>query len=612
EKHREKKHKKDKKDKEKKDKEKKEKREKREKEGRDKKPKDKDKKEKNREKKKDKDKDKDKGRDSDTSKTSTADGKGLPGQAEGLNAGKLQKEIKPDKKDVFVDNKIIKQYTGNNGEMVREINHLAKENKDSKFLLEFERRIKDDNGAAGNQLVQKFTNSDHRKDEGTVRLLARNSGTLRDDSEKLKDKGFDAKKIEGKGINAQVRPFGNATVQNHAGNFHPNTDRGFDAKKIEGKGINAEVRPFGNATVQNHASNFHPKADGVPKLLGKYMDRNLEATVGGKEKVNEKKDKTVGGKEKIDEKKEEGKEKVKEKKEEGKEKVKEKKEEGKEKDKKKKDDKRGEKRKNKEEKKGHGKDKDRDKKKEKTKEHTEVKTTEQSKLKESNNVGPIHSNSFSRISKNIHENSVGTESNNVGSIHSNSFTQISKNSHGNSVGFENSKKRKEIDSNGVPRANENWPSKLPRSSSSHSFTENGRILEPCTISIPIASDRPEIAVSSAKIENKECKINGFIEVRPLAVPSNKTHATPMSAVPLIEASSKPPHPDTKYLNHIYSVPKVEWSALDDQEWLFDNSISHERKPMVKSSEAGETPQVWAEVVHLEPPDVFALPYVIPY
>ncbi|CAI8583525.1 unnamed protein product [Vicia faba] len=138
-----------------------------------------------------------------------------------------------------------------NGEMVREINHLAKENKDSKFLLEFERRIKEGNGAAGNQLVQKFTNSNHRKDEGTVRLLARNSGTLRDDSEKLKDKGFDAKKIEGKGINAQVRPFGNATVQNHTGNFHP-------------------------------------KADGVPKLLGKYMDRNLEATVGGKEKKRSK------------------------------------------------------------------------------------------------------------------------------------------------------------------------------------------------------------------------------------------------------------------------------------------------------------------------------------
>ncbi|CAL5214084.1 unnamed protein product [Lathyrus oleraceus] len=579
EKKREKKHKKD------KDKEKKEKREKREKEGREKKPKDKDKKEKNREKKKDKDKDKVKDRDRDKSKTCTADGKGLAGQAEGLNAGKLQKEIKPDKKDVFVDNKIIKQYTGNNGEMAKEINHLAKENKDSKFLLEFERRIKDDdNGATGNQLVQKFTNADHRKDEGTVRFLARNSGIFSDDSEKLEDKVLDAKKIEGKGINAEVRPFGNATAQNHTGNFHLKADGGFDAKKIERKGINAEVRPFGNATVQNHAGNFRPKADGIPKLLGKYIDRNWEATVGGKEKVDEKKDRTVGGKEKIYEKKEEGKEKVMEKKEEGKDKVKEKKEEGKEKDKKKKDDKRGEKRKNKEEKKGHGKDKDRDKKKEKTKEYSLVKTTEQNKLKESNNVGPIHTNSFTQISKNSHENSV----------------------------VENSKKRKEIESNGVPRANENWPSKLPRSSSSHPFTENGRILEPCKISIPNASDRPEVAVSSSKMDNKECKINGFIEAQPHAVPSNKTHTTTMPALPVIEASTKPPHPDTKYLNHIYSVPKVEWSVLDDQEWLFDSSISQERKPMVKSSDDGETPQVWAEAVHLKPADVFALPYVIPY
>jgi hypothetical protein len=369
EKDRERKHKKD-----KKDKEKKESKDKREKEGRDKKHKEKDKKEKNREKKKDKDKEKDKDRDKDRdkNKTSTADGKGLPGQAEGLNASKLQKEIKPDKKGIFVDNKITRQYTGNNGETDRENNHLAEENKDSKFLLELERRIKDDNGGAGNQLVQKFTNADHRKDEGTVRLLARNSSALRDSGEKFKDKGF-------------------------------------DAKKMDGKGIHAEVRPVGNTAVQNHAGNFHPKADAVPKLLGKYFDGNLEARVGGKEKVDEKKD---GGKEKVKEKKDEGKEKVKEKKEEGKEKVK-----------KKKDDKRGEKRKNKEEKKGHGKDKDRDKeKKEKTKEHTEPKTTEQNKLKERNNVGPIHSNSFTRISKNGHENSVGVE---------------------------NPKKRK-IESNGVP------------------------------------------------------------------------------------------------------------------------------------------------------------------
>jgi hypothetical protein len=156
---------------------------------------------------------------------------------------------------------------------------------------------------------------------------------------------------------------------------------------------------------------------------------------------------------------------------------------------------------------------------------------------------------------------------------------------------------------------------VPRPSSSHPFTENGRILEPCQISVSNVSDRPGVATSSAKVENKECKINGFIEAQPLAVPSNKTHAATVATVPdipLIEASSKPSHPDTKYLSRIYSIPKVEWSDLDDQEWLFDSSISQERKPAVKSSEAGETPQVWAEVVHIEPADVYALPYVIPY
>ncbi|KAJ1407289.1 hypothetical protein SESBI_24391 [Sesbania bispinosa] len=469
---------------------------------------------------------------------STADDKGFLGQAEGPNAGKLQKEIKQsDKKGSLFENKLTKQYTGNNGEKSRENNHLAEENKDSKFLLELDRRIKNGDGGAGNQLVQKFTNTDHRKDEGTARLVAKGSGIWPDGKEKLKDKGL-------------------------------------DAKKVDGKGIQAEVRPIGNATVQNHAGNLHPRVDGMPKLLGKYFDRNLDATIEGREAVKEKKD--------------EGREKVKEKKDEGEEKVKQKKGEGKEKVKEKKDDKRGDKKKDKEkEKKGHGKDKDRDKEKkkeEKAKEHTELKTTEQNKLKESNNVGPIGSNSFTRVSMNSHENVVSGE---------------------------NLKKRKDIESNGVPRANDNWPNKLPRLSSSHPFTENGRILEPCQISIPNASDRPGVA-TSVKVENKECKINGIIEARPFLASSNKTHTATLPAEPITKAPEKPPHPDTKYLSQVYSVPKVEWSEFDDQEWLFGSSIAQERKPVVESSEAGEIPQVWAEALHIEPADVFALPYVIPY
>lgn len=373
EKQKEKKHKKD-----KKDKEKRESKEKREKEGRDGKHKEKkDKKEKHREKKKDKDKDKDKSKDRDKSKSSSADDKGFPRQAEGLNAGKPhQKEIKQDdKKGILFENRLTKQYAGNNGEKAREKNHLAEENKDSKFLLELDRRIRDDDGGADNQLVHKFTNTNHRKDEGTVRLVAKGPGGTRSDgNEKLKDMGLHVKKMDGRGIQDEVRPIGNA------------------------------------APVQNHVGNFHPRVDGIPKLLGKYFERNLEATVEGKEKVKEKKDEKEKAKEKTEERK------VKEKKDEGKEKVKEKK-----------DDKRRDKRKDKEkEKKGHGKDKDRDKEKkkeDKAKEHSELKTTEQNKLKESNKVGLINSNSFA---------------------------QPSRNSHGNTVSGENRKKRKDIESNGVP------------------------------------------------------------------------------------------------------------------------------------------------------------------
>lgn len=156
------------------------------------------------------------------------------------------------------------------------------------------------------------------------------------------------------------------------------------------------------------------------------------------------------------------------------------------------------------------------------------------------------------------------------------------------------------------------PNKFPKLSSSHPFTENGRVLEPCQVSIPNASDRPREA-TSVKVEKKESKMNGIIESQPFAASSNKTQTANVSADLVTEASAKPPHPDTKYLGQVYSVPKVEqWSDFDDQEWLFGSNVSQERKSVVKSSEVGETPQVWAEALHIEPADVFALPYVIPY
>ncbi|KAL4326521.1 hypothetical protein AHAS_Ahas13G0008400 [Arachis hypogaea] len=561
EKHKEKKHKK-----EKKDKEKKESKEKREKEGRDGKHKEKkDKKDKHREKKKDRDKDKDKDKvkvkekdrdkakvlDRDNSKTGTADDKEFPRHAEGPNVGKAyQKDSRQnDKKGTLVEEKPAKQHTIDNGEKARQNNHLAKENKDSKILMELDRMVRGGNGGTENHLVQ-FTNIDHRKEEEAVRFVGKGSGAWLDGKEKLKDKAFIAKKIDGKGIPAQDRPIANAAVQNHVGNFHPRVD---GAPKVLEK----------NRTLE--AGNIHPRFDGLSKLMEKKIEKTLEASIEGKEKVKEKKDEV---KEKVKEKKDEGKEKVKEKK----------------------DEKRREKRKDREkEKKGHGKDKDRDKEKkkeEKAMEHTEVKNIELNKSKECNKAGPIGLNSLSQV----------------------------KNGHENAVTGENPKKRKDVESNGVPRANDNWPSKLPRPSSSHLFAENGRILEPCQISIPNASDRQGGAAPNVKIENKAGKINGIIDTQPFEVPSNKSHiAPPAPAEPVIGATIKPPHPDTKYLSQVYSIPKMEeWSGFDDQEWLFGSSNFPETRRVVGSSEVTEPHQVWSEGLHIEPVDVFALPYVIPY
>ncbi|KAL4192589.1 hypothetical protein AMTRI_Chr06g172750 [Amborella trichopoda] len=75
-----------------------------------------------------------------------------------------------------------------------------------------------------------------------------------------------------------------------------------------------------------------------------------------------------------------------------------------------------------------------------------------------------------------------------------------------------------------------------------------------------------------------------------------------------EASRRPPHPDTQFLNLIYTVPEMaEWSKFDNQEWLF-SSDDLQTKPKI----VAEAPQVWAESVHIESADVHALPYVIPY
>ena len=227
EKHKEKKHKKEKRDKEKR--EGKEKREKDKNEGKHKEKKDK--KEKHKDKKKDKEKDRDR------EKNGGPDEKRLPGQA----GEKLIQNEDMDKDKNGISDKT--RFAGHNGEKLSESSHLAEETKDSKFVQELGRRIKDDDRATENKLVEKFTYMDRKKDEEMVKSVAKGTGTW----------------AEGKDKNKRA-----------------------DDKKMDWQGIKNEA--FSNSMDQNPAAFVQTRVEGMPRPL----EKNIEKKVEEKEKTKEK------------------------------------------------------------------------------------------------------------------------------------------------------------------------------------------------------------------------------------------------------------------------------------------------------------------------------------
>ncbi|KAM1049803.1 hypothetical protein ACFX2I_031545 [Malus domestica] len=509
EKHREKKHKK-----EKKDKEKRESKDKSEGKHREKK----DKKEKKRDKKKDKEKDRDLVKD----KTSTSDEKRVPGKTEGHGEERyIQKEYKGN----CIDKRYTGQIGGHQAEKLSQYCHPAEQNQNS-VLVELGRRSKDEATAISNHLVGKITESDRKKDEGMVRLLA-----------------------EGTDILAEVK--------------EKNKDRRVDDRRTYGQGVRGAAQISGNTMVQNLVGVVEPKVEGLSRPLASNMDRDID----GKEKAKEK--------------------------------------EG--------DDKRGEKRKEKDrEKKKQGRDKDKDKEKKKeakAKEKNESKNGEpdkeekkEEKAKEKNETKNAKPDKLRKSDKEDHIDS-----------HSVKTSQLSNDSNKSAGADGNLKKRKDIQTNGIVHANDIRPSKLLRpSSSSHSLPVNGRTLESCQTSIPYVSDTLG-AANNVKVDIKDCKINGIVEAPSLAVSTAKPTSTATQVVPVAEACMRPPHPDSRYLSHVYLVPKLdEVPDHDDQDWLFGCSDAQSKKPKVESSGFEETPEVWSEVLRIESADVHALPYVIPY
>ncbi|XP_061994966.1 uncharacterized protein LOC133712866 [Rosa rugosa] len=258
EKQREKKHKKDKKDKEKREKEKSEKdrsdgkhREK------------KDKKEKNRDKKKDKEKDTDKVKD----KLGTSDGTRIPGKTENHVAEKLVHKDDRDKRDAS-------QVGGYQPEKLGQNSHLPAENRNS-VSVEVARKTKDEARGIGNQLVEKITGSDRKKDEGMVRLVAKGTGILAEVKETSKDKRADIRKPDGQEVRVATRVSGSAMVQNPGGMVQPKV-QGFP-KPLES---NVERKTDGKEKTK--------EKEGDDKRGEKRKDKDREKKTQGRDKDRDK------------------------------------------------------------------------------------------------------------------------------------------------------------------------------------------------------------------------------------------------------------------------------------------------------------------------------------
>ncbi|XP_057959130.1 uncharacterized protein LOC131151748 [Malania oleifera] len=264
EKHKEKKHKK-----EKKDREKREGNVKREKDKSVEKHKEKkDRKDKHREKRKDREKEKEKEKNKD--KSSTSDEKKFVWQYDSYRGENLcQKEKDKDKNRSSNSNekKSARLVQGYNGDKLSQNCCLAEVTKDSKeFVQELGRRIQDDSRGTGNQLVEKFSSRDWKK-EGMVRVVSKDAVTWAEGKEKSKDKRVGDRMFDGQGVQEEARSSGNAVVQNHPGTIQNRE----------------EARSSGNAAVQNLPGTIQNRVGGMPRQM-----ENIEKRMEGKERTKEK------------------------------------------------------------------------------------------------------------------------------------------------------------------------------------------------------------------------------------------------------------------------------------------------------------------------------------
>ncbi|XP_047070089.1 glutamic acid-rich protein-like [Lolium rigidum] len=177
---------------------------------------------------------------------------------------------------------------------------------------------------------------------------------------------------------------------------------------------------------------------------------------------------------------------------------------------------------------------------------------------------------------------------------------------GNKFISDDVKKRKDLNTNNSLHEHGMRMTKLPRTSANH-LRVNGKALKhsqgtaPCSSTLSAGTTPCEADMLQ---DIKECYNDGIAGSRYL-----EKHKSLVSSASYdsSEVYLTPPHPDTKYLSQVYSIPAADdCSEYIDQDWLFSGDLVHR-----KSTEAAEPLQVWAEAQPMDSADVVAMPYIVP-
>lgn len=223
----------------------------------------------------------------------TLEDKGQIGQFDYFNGEKLHQKVERsrDKRNTSTEKKLSVQIQGHTGgDKPVQLSVTDKDSQDSKFQLEFSKRINDEEKGSGSQLVEGFMGLGLKKDERTDRIADRDICMVVEGKEKIKEH-VDNRKVNGQRIYHEEKLNGNAMSQKLTGSIQnkiglPNSTDKFE-RRMDSKEKSKEREIDDKQRDKRKSKHNDQQSQGTDKTREKEKQREDKAK---KEQKKSKKD----------------------------------------------------------------------------------------------------------------------------------------------------------------------------------------------------------------------------------------------------------------------------------------------------------------------------------